>query len=214
MDSVPQKVAFIGASSVHGKVDPAGGFVSHVKAYLEDINGEHNHVYNLGVPGEISSEMLARMKDELKVRDIDLVFVMFSSNDSVRLIETDELVVSDEQYLANVHTVSTVCEELGAQLVFIAPFPVDESKTCPFSDSGKNFTNKRLGKLVALLREYCEVHQHHLIDLYRLFESRPADEFLHSDGLHCGEAGHREIANAIIDWLQAEHQTLEVVTNA
>lgn len=214
MEYLPQKIAFIGASSVHGKVDPAGGFVAHVKAYLENLNEEHHHVYNLGIPGEISSEMLARMKGELEARDIDLVFVMFSSNDSVRLIETDELVVSDEQYLANVNKVSAVCEELGVQLVFIAPFPIDESKTCPFSDSGKKFTNKRLGEIVALLREYCEGHQHHLIDLYRLFEGRPADEFLHSDGLHCSQAGHREIANTIIDCLQVEFPALEMAANA
>src|SRR3989344_1664180 len=69
---IPKRIAAIGASYCEGKVDPeGGGFVGRLRSWHESFI-QDNHVFNLGISGDTTSDMLKRLEKEMKVPYVDV----------------------------------------------------------------------------------------------------------------------------------------------
>ena len=81
---ISTRIVAIGASSLFGRIDPEeGGFIGRLKKWHE-TQAAQNIVFNLGVPGETSSDILKRFSQEVGVRRPDLILISVGLNDTKR----------------------------------------------------------------------------------------------------------------------------------
>lgn len=190
--SLPKRVAFLGASISEGFSDfESGGFVALFKKWLQQIH-QHSYVYNLGISGENSTQILKRAIPELMPRRPELVVVQICSNDFARFESKEEdPKVSLVQMEDNFYTLISQIQ-LSSQVICLGPPPVDESKTSPVSWKNVYFFNHDVERYNQKAIEICQSLGVDFIDLYSQWREQNYQSLL-ADGLHPNSQGHQYI---------------------
>ncbi len=81
---IPNRIVFLGGSNVYGMGDPTGaGFVGRFRAWYEPRDPS-NRVFNLGIDGNTTNDMLSQCAEETSRRDPDLIVIYPGMNDARR----------------------------------------------------------------------------------------------------------------------------------
>ncbi|MDG6918326.1 MAG: hypothetical protein JRN62_02695 [Nitrososphaerota archaeon] len=183
-------IVVFGDSIVMGAWDSSGGWVSRLWALLNNTV-----VYNLGVDGDTTSQLVTRMDGELRVRASDKVTIVFAIgiNDASRV--DDVCKVTQEHFLKNFDKLVQHCAPYADHLVIVGLTRVDQSKTVPVDwDPTLMFKNTDIEQYDILLREVSKRHGAAYV---------PIGEIpLSSDGVHPNSEGHALIASKIVTALQ------------
>src|SRR3989338_5108 len=124
------------------------GWCDRLKDYFEVK--EYNGVYNLGVPGHTSTDLLKRFDSEAKGRirikrpsDKYLILIAIGTNDSKwdGMPENNPR-TTDKQFRKNIKKLIVKAKSYKANLAFIGLPPVDEEKTLPYEET--SFKNERV----------------------------------------------------------------------
>ncbi len=198
--SVLENPVVIGDSISFGQFDSeAGGWVTRLRLKLEAA-GHGANVYNLGINGDTSDGVLARL-DEVWRRDPTLLLVAIGINDSRLGPPAGEAFVPIERYAANLEAVAAAAKERGVPVVFVGVLPICEHDMVRLPGASQYFD--RLGRSYdQVARQTAERNDCGFIDVAS--EARRVDwRALLSDGLHPDSEGHELVADAVCNWLLA-----------
>ena len=191
---IARRILAFGASTCEGKGDPqGGGFVGRLKTWREIEDYQQNYVYNLGISGNTSSDVLKRFLPEAKPRHPDLVIFQFGGNDIRREGSGQaEIKISLAEYIDNVTQLIFQVKQIS-QVMFISSIPIDDSKTQPISWVPYYYAQKDVAIYALKLQEICAYHQVPYLDILNDWLKQDYLKYLHIDGLHPSVLGHQNI---------------------
>lgn len=206
-------VLMFGASITHGVGGEQGGWADMVKADLHQKMygsanpGESCTVYELGIPGNSSRDVVGRFEAETLARvpqkNPEQTFIIFSAgtNDSKATNKSDNYLYSPDEYTTNVRAFIRLAKEHAAHILCVGIVPVDQSKTNPkqnpLTGSMSYFTNGRIKRFEDALVAACKQES---VDCVPLFDYVPkdwAEHYLFADGLHPNAKGHQWIYDTV-----------------
>ena len=133
------------------------GWTGRLRKYFESLD-EYNAIYNLAIPGETSTGLLARIEQEAKARtkkirkeDKHAIILAIGINDS-RLLGSSQIPQTrPEVFQENITKLIQIAKTHAQDVVCIGLTPVDEEKTAPYEQTW--FTNTRIQEYNAILEE-------------------------------------------------------------
>ncbi|MBR9704974.1 hypothetical protein GOV12_06175 [Candidatus Pacearchaeota archaeon] len=175
-----------------------GGWVGRLKKYFEFI-GNHNGVYNLGINGNTTTDLLKRFEVEASSRirvkrpaDDYMIIIAIGINDSKSEGGFENLVTDSLLFEKNIKKLVNESKKFTKNVVFVGLTPVDEKLACPYENS--YFTNDKIKEYNEVIRKVCVNDESvnggvRFLDIY---ESLNELDFLKclSDGLHPDSKGH------------------------
>jgi len=185
-----------GDSIAWGAYDPKnGGWVNLLRGHLEpqDIS-----VYNCGVSGNNTDDLLERFKVEAKARKPERIIFAIGINDSQYIDSRDNTRVPEDKFVKNLETLIGQAKEFTDEIVFLGLTQVEESKVMPipWSDENKNYGNTNVGTYNSLIEEVANKFGIPFVGILDLLK---IDEL--EDGLHPNSKGHEKIFQKVKDFL-------------
>ncbi|HSX27832.1 MAG TPA: GDSL-type esterase/lipase family protein [Candidatus Saccharimonadales bacterium] len=212
------QILFFGSSSVHGVGDPQGGWVDrfkrqrHNEMYGEKKNS-NDEIFNLGVPGDTSAQLLNRISYELPARQREsqpmVVVISAGGNDSRAADSPTNFISSPDEFMANLENIVEIVRSYTPFILFVGLTPVDDTRTRPMPD-GSYFSQARIQKFDEAMGDVADSHHLPRVELYASMLALDWRAMLYEDGLHLNEVGHnwlferirQPLANAVYT---AEH---------
>lgn len=176
--------------------DLGEGFVKIMAGKLRPLFPDVSFdIYNLGVGGERTQELLARV-DEVTVLAPDVVVLEVGVNDVWRRF-TDEEIVTEEQFGKNYYGILEALKKCGAKIILVEPYVLDVKDKRRF--------RPYLNTYIAVIREIARKEALPLIPLDEIFNGVTQDikpEEFAADGVHPTHRGCRYIADLVIKELR------------
>ncbi|MFZ3057685.1 MAG: GDSL-type esterase/lipase family protein [Minisyncoccales bacterium] len=181
-------ICIFGDSIVWGASDcEKGGWVDSLKNYLmnEDID-----VYNLGISGNTTEDLLERFDAEAEARNPDIVIFAIGINDSLSL-DKDGLI----KFQKNISSLTNKARKFTDKIIFIGLTSVDESRTTSYlsEETGEAYNNQSIGEYDEIIKSFCEDNNLIFVDVLGLLIN---DADL-CDGLHPSSTGHQKLFERI-----------------
>jgi len=174
------------------------GWVDLFRTYLEQkYCDEFINVFNLGIGGNTSDDILKRFRTESEAREPTDIIFAFGVNDSGYFKSPNKPIVSEQRFTENVITLISQAKEFSNNITFIGLILGNESLLKPFPGSaqGKSYDLTRVINFNDKLNDQAAVSNCQLIQL--LDKLNPTD---FSDGLHPNDQGHLKMFNEIKKW--------------
>ncbi len=200
-----------GDSITKGKNDPQGGWPQRVNnflsnIYINDRRMPRHNVYNLGIDGDTSKELLARIDGELQARSAfgkPITLISIGANDSSQ--RSDEIVVTGEEYAANLREIITIAEKGSRSVAILGMLPCQDDKLNPvsWSDEPIVYSAKNLRAYDRLAHRIAEEQEIMFFEMFNVFGGLDLDTFL-ADGLHPNSAGQQYIADRVKKWVATQ----------
>lgn len=199
-----------GASILYGAWDTEGGWVGRLRKYvnernLEDLGRSSCFVYNLGIPGDSSQDLLDRFDMEAKARigdnEENLFIVSVGVNDCMLNNETGLNNISIENYTENLQKIIKLAEQYSGKVIFMGFFPVDENKVDPIPWKLEfSYKNEFIQKYNQAMKSVAEKNKIYFIDIYDKIMKMDYKNLL-EDGVHPNSEGHKIMFEIIKDFL-------------
>ena len=209
------RILVFGDSIVFGNWDKQGGWANRLKSFYmkEALNNSDYYymVYNVGVSGDTSRELLERFEYEIKHRlwereetgEKEEIIIILSTgkNDAAFIKSRNSLNISINDFAINIKQLLIIAKKYSVKIVFIGPTLIDESKTIPTNwDSNIEYSNKNIEKYNRIIIFVCKENKIHFIDMYEEFKKLDYKKLL-EDGVHPNSAGHKKIFGIVRDFL-------------
>jgi len=205
------RVLFFGDSITQGFWAKDGGWVELIRKHydtkaIENLKQQNEPtIFNLGISGDTTRNLLARIENEVKVRiwenDPIIVVIAIGTNDDV--FESDEQWVSPEEFRKNLQKIVDLVKPLARQVVLIGNPACDEKLTTPVFWGDFNYTNGELARSEKDIGNVAEQNSIKYIPVFDKFkEQLDAGVSLLSDGLHPNDAGHKFMSEIILPEIQ------------
>jgi lysophospholipase L1-like esterase len=196
-----------GDSITFGKGEqPCVGWVGRLKDYFEP-KGDHNGVYNLGISGNTSTDLLKRFDVECqsriklkRSRDKYIILIAIGTNDCKfdgKPSDNNPRTTSD-QFGKNIKELITKAKAYQAELIFMGLPPVDQSRTLPFEETW--FDPERVKLFDSTVKELCEKNNVLFLDIFGKLNDEKWPQML-LDGLHPNSQGYEKIYELIKEFL-------------
>ncbi len=179
------KICIFGDSITWGASDfERGGWVERLKVYFGekyDID-----IYNLGISGNATEDLLGRIENEVKVRKPNIIVFAIGANDAQFIHSTNSNRISEDDFMGNLKKLHEIAKKFTPKIIFIGLTPVDESKTKPIPwNTDKTYTNERIKKFDQIIEVFCSKNNLKFIPINNLLNN---DDLI--DGLHPNTQGH------------------------
>ncbi|MFH0952265.1 MAG: GDSL-type esterase/lipase family protein [Patescibacteria group bacterium] len=194
------RICIFGASITHGFYDTEkGGWADRIKQQI--AFKDKTSLFNLGISGDTTDDLLIRVAVELKARQPGAVVFALGNNDSAFDKKVKKNQVPIEQFEDNVHRLIEIARQFTKDITYVGLMPIDERRVNPW-----------LGHLLYLidtLKEYDNkieaVCRKEKIQYIKLFNELNTSEYLNNlhDGLHPNAKGHEMIFNILKDQLKS-----------
>jgi lysophospholipase L1-like esterase len=190
------RIVIWGDSITWGAYDPEnGGWVNLLRNYLEprDIS-----VYNCGIPGDNTNDLLKRFHVEAEAREPEVVVFAIGINDSQYTGSRDNSRVPKDKFVANLESLITQAKEFTDKIAFVGLTHVEENKVMPihWSDENKNYDNTNIDLYNSIIKRTSEKNNAPFLNILGLIN---VDEL--EDGLHPNSKGHKKIFVKARDFL-------------
>jgi lysophospholipase L1-like esterase len=193
------RICIFGDSIAHGFYDERGGWVDRLKRYLYRLNDDLS-VYNVGISGDISDDIVERFEQEAKVRKPDIIGFAMGINDAQFLKPEKKMRVKPEKFRNNLKTLLAASRKFTDKVFFVGPTRIDESKTLPIPWApNKYYYEKNVNSYNSILQEFCKQNEVPYLDVYGVLSRKDL-----ADGLHPNTEGHRKIFEQVRGFLSSE----------
>lgn len=202
-----KKILVFGDSIAHGSNDRIyGGWAVKLKNYFAKT-GQFHEVYNLGISGEKSDQIIQRIETEsiprksAKPENKTLLIIGITVNDTriTNDINADSDVSIDE-FTKNLKKLYVIGKRNADELVFLGMTKVDERKTNPWKEVINQrvacWRNDIIKKYNDITKEYCEKENINFVNMFELLDDADLP-----DGLHPNEIGHEKMYQRIKKYL-------------
>jgi len=186
-------ILIFGDSITWGAYDPEqGGWATRLRNYFEEKDNDTD-VYNLGISGDTTANLLNRIEVEAKSRKPNFIIFAIGINDAQFIHSTNGLRVSPDEFQQNLEKLLSIAKKFTDKVVFVGLTKVDESKTTPIPwNTDKSYYNKNIRRLDNIIKKFCEDNKLKFIPIESVVED---DDLI--DGLHPNTKGHIKIFNRI-----------------
>jgi len=191
-------ICIFGDSIAWGAVDPEnGGWVAQLRRYFE-TNDYDIAVYNQGVSGDNTDDLLARFKVECEAREPQIIIFAIGINDSQYVKTKDNSRLSLEKFQNNLVELINQAKNFSDKIIFVGLTKVEESKVMPipWSDEEKFYDNDNIVKYNAVIKKISNDNNLLFVDLLDLLDPSNLD-----DGLHPNPEGHKKMFLKIKEFL-------------
>lgn len=191
-------ICIFGASITYGAWDfEKGGWANRLRLHL-DNNKFYSEVYNLGISGNTTSDLLKRFDTELEARKPDKIIFSIGNNDSILLIKEKCQMTQIEKFEENIKVLISKSRKQTQNIVFTGLTPVDEERTSPIPwATNKIYKNQYIKIYNDKIKEICDSEKIKFIDLYDKFINLENYKEILEDGLHPNSDGHQLIFEII-----------------
>lgn len=197
------RVLIFGDSITQGFWDIEGGWVSRIRKHYDQqmIDGTDDDpptIFNLGVSGNSSDDVLARFEDETKARATEeLAFVVAIGVNDART--KAGINYSDPtRYKQNLGEILRLAKQHSSKILFVGLTPCVEERSNPVSWGDTGYTNGRIREFDNTLREFCQESQVPFVEVYEPFAKAEAESELLPDSLHPNDKGHQLVADLVM----------------
>lgn len=191
-------ICVFGDSIAYGYYDlEKGGWANRLRIYL-DNKKFGGAIYNLGISGDITDDVLKRFVVETSAREPELIIFSIGINDAQWLIAEKHIRVALEKFEENIKELISKARNYNFSIAFVGFNPVEEEKTSPIPwRTNITYKNENIEKYNNKLGEICEKENIKFINLYSEMVKMDYKKLLH-DGLHPNAKGHEWIAQKVI----------------
>lgn len=197
------KIFVFGDSIVHGAWDEEmGGWVNRLDVYLKNKNVSDNFVdvYNLGVDGDTSENLLNRFEFETFQRTIpdqgDIFLISVGVNDSASVNISKDNFISKTHFRDNLQYLTILAKKYSEKIAFIGLTPVDEKMTNP-KGGVVCYENKYIEEYNEIIKSVCESNNLFFIDILSRINKEDHKKLFDEDGLHPNSKGHQKLFEII-----------------
>lgn len=185
-------LCIFGASSTWGAWDlEKGGWVNRLRLFI-DNKDLGIAVYNLGVSGDTTEDLLRRFDVEAEARKPDMIIFSIGDNDA-KANASGEYAASLEQFEKNISSLIQKGKMYTDKILFLGIKRVDENKTTPVLwDSDAWYRNKDIEIYDAKFRECVVAHGAAYMNIADVITT---DDLF--DGLHPNARGHEKIFHVV-----------------
>jgi len=203
-------VCIFGCSIAYGSWDyEYGGWVARLRKFLEQkpiSKTERYLVYNVGVSGNSTTDILKRFETECKSRSDGIFeFIIFAvgTNDSLFISDKNYLVTPPEKVKENIQKLIKIARKFTKKIIFIGLTPVDETKTTPLPwDKFKHYKNEHIEKNNEIIKKACKENGVYFIEMFEKWIKMYYKDLLNEvDGLHPNTEGHEKIFKIVKEFL-------------
>lgn len=179
-------ICIFGDSITWGAYDPEqGGWATRLRNYFE-LQNEGVDVYNLGVSGDTTDDLLERIEAEATSREPDLIIFAIGVNDAQFIYSKNITRVLLGEFQQNLTELLTIAKKFTNNIVFVGLTRVDESKTTSIPwNTDKSYTNLNIERLDSTIEKFCKENELKFIPMKGLLNH---DDFI--DGLHPNTQEH------------------------
>jgi lysophospholipase L1-like esterase len=202
-------IVVFGDSITYGAWDPESGWVARLRRWLEENRPREDLVYNCGISGDSSRELLARFEVEARARFLEadqdkqpkLVILDIGGNDSYWAHDKGGHNVPLEEYRSNIERLLKMARGFTPKVLVMGLPPVDDAKTDPVPWAPKvSYRTEWIAAYHKALKETCTKANVTFVDTFDDW-SRADYKRLLSDGTHPNAAGHQRLFEAVRDAL-------------
>lgn len=203
------QILIFGDSITYGAWDSEGGWVQRLRKDIDKKNISEKDfyclVYNLGISGDIETDLLERLDFETKMRldDDEETIIVFAIgiNDSQFLNTEKRKRTQSQNFKSNIEQLITKAKRFSSKIIFIGLNPVDEEKTVPVWWNKKiSYKNDDIKENDSIIKKICKENKVYFIELFDNFSKQDYKKYLH-DGLHPNSQGHERIYELVKDLL-------------
>ena len=188
-----------GASDTEG-----GGWVTRLRNFYESEGlpvDQDVDVYNLGVSGDNTDDLLKRFDIETEAREPSTILFAIGINDSQFIISKGENRISESLFQKNLEVLFAKAKALTSKVAFIGLIVVDESKTIPIPwNTDENYTKENRDRYDSVIRKLCTKNHIPYLDMDEVVSIGDL-----SDGLHPNTTGHKKMFEAVRNFLKSEN---------
>lgn len=194
-------ILVFGDSIVYGAYDDEkAGWVNRLRIMLESKNDTYYNIFNLGIAGNTTIDVLKRLKYECENRCVpdakNIIIFAVGINDSQIINQKNN--VQKEAFKLNLINIITLAKKYADEIMFLGLTRVDESKTVPIPwNPSICYFNKRIIEFDNELENICMEKNVGYLKMYDLLEKEEL-----TDGLHPDSNGHQKIAEKVINKLK------------
>jgi len=195
------QILVFGDSIVYGAWDREGGWVSRLRKTIDEKNLADKDVYwlvyNLGIDGNNSKDLLKRFEPEIKARlwpgEETIIIMSLGVNDSMYDNKKKAFAVSQEEYEQNLQKLLSVAKKYTSKIIFVSSPPVDDSRTNPAPwTENCSYLQKYINKYGDIAKSVCKKNKIPFVDV-----RDELDRDMLEDGVHPNSEGHELILNNI-----------------
>lgn len=200
-----------GHSITQGYWDTEGGWVQRIRSLLDKKSLENPdeyyfEVYNLGVSGNDSKQVLNRFESEIEARiseDNDtIVFFQLGANDIQYFNEEYRLRTPKEEFEENILDLISKARNYADKIIFVGDPMIAIEGPIPWADE-KELSDSRLKNYTDTVRRKCEKEDIYFVDLRSQYTKQQWSEKL-EDGCHPNTQGHKLIFEKVRDKMREE----------
>lgn len=197
------RVLVFGASITQGFWDTEGGWVQRLRRYYDqksvaNIKEEENYpdIFNLGVSGNKSGDLLARFDNEtaarLKTGSSGVIIFCIGTNNAY--VEGNESWSPPEVYKNDLLKLVDKAKKYVNKILFVGLPPCEEEKTTPVFWRDISYTNERIQVINGMMQEVAAEQNIPRVEIFEaMHEAMKSGQQLFLDGLHPNDAGHQLI---------------------
>lgn len=194
------RISIFGDSIAWGSWDPEnGGWVAQLRRYFETNENYEVNVYNLGISGDTTNDLLIRFNTECLARNRHPQTIIFAIgiNDSQYINATDNPRTPIEKFQNNLVEIINQAKNFSDKIIFLGLTKIDEIKTRPIPWSPEKFySNDNVAKYNSVIKKISGEYNLPFIDLLDLLETNELE-----DGLHPNSDGHKKMFLKIKEFL-------------
>src|SRR3989344_7123968 len=197
------RVLVFGASITQGFWDTEGGWVQRLRRHYYEIQiknpgtFEQPTVFNLGVSGDSTRELLLRFGNEAKARQWPnerYAFIFSVGTNNARADRNGKTESSPEEYRADLEALVQKAKDYSDKVMFVGSPRCDEHLTTPVLWADIYYRNDAIFRVEKIMREVAAKNNCPHIAVFETFKKRmDGGERLFADGLHPNNAGHELI---------------------
>lgn len=208
MDFLKQIYIF-GDSIVFGQWDIERGWVARLQTFAAEKRHNNynylNFIYNLGVPGNTTRDLVDRFHTDIQPRirflDKAVIFSIGLNDSAFNPTRDNENHVTLDMFRSNIRILLDYARRYTTYILFLGLLPVDE-KRCNqgYSAYRKSYSNVHIDTYNQSLKEACLELGVDFLNLNQLFRKTHFQNMLF-DGVHPNSSGHEIIFREVKDYL-------------
>lgn len=196
------RVLVFGDSITQGFWDVDGGWVSRIRKHFDQqmIDGtdyDPPTIFNLGVSGDSSDDVLARFENETKVRAKEELAIVIAIGVNDARTKAGVNYSDTNRYKQNLSEILRLAKQYTSKVLFVGLTPCVEERSNPVSWGDTGYTNNRIKEFDDTLRSFCKENQALFVEVLEPFIKAEAEQELLPDSLHPNDKGHRLIADLV-----------------
>lgn len=203
-----------GDSIAHGYSDSEGGWVARVnnhfgKESIENPDLDYPTVYNLGIDGNTTTDLLARIESETAAREWGdeeiFLIIAIGTNDCKR--EPTELRVTENKSKKNLTAIVERMKPVTDGIIMLGVPACDEERTAPLEWANGSYLNADLATMEQTIAEVAKEQEVTYVPVFPYFIQTLEETELLDDGLHPNDVGHALIAQLVLSKIGVAAET-------